>query len=184
MKKKSFFKSVAVFAALVCATFATISCSDDEKDPNEIVGVEISYQLSFNQDFVNVADFYIYYLNEKGEQVKEPITTTNWEKRVTLRNFPCKYGLYVKAEMKNPYPYEDSKYIDLRYERNMDVSPIKRNGSRGSTITHFNNEVKTSFQKSDVIAYLQGNGEKFDYQGHIFTKSGAESWTDIPWVFD
>lgn len=181
--REKFFKLAAI-AVVVCATFAIASCGDDEKDPNEIVGVEIAYSLSFNQDFVNVADFYIYYLNEKGEQVKEPITTTNWEKRITLRSFPCKYGLYVKGELKSPYPYESSKYINLRYERDMDVSPIKRNGSRGSTITHFYNEEKTSLQKSDVITYLQANGEKFDEQGHILKKSGEESWTNIQWVFE
>lgn len=175
---------LAACAALACVTFGLTSCKDDEKDPREFVKTSVKYRLQLNDALFKVADFYVYYLNEKGEQVKDTVRTTKWEKTFTTGKFPVRYGIYVKASLKTTYPYVADQYVDLKYQRNMDVTIYRRNGESYHVADHLWNNIKTSKKKAEIVEFINQEGPKFDYNSRILNKSGEEQWLDYPWVLN
>lgn len=103
-----------MLAAILCCGLtagALIACSDD-KDENEALDtMEAMCHVMVSEDVLTVADVTVHYLDAKGQEVTEWMTTTEWKKQWTTTTLPARLGVWAKmtpkslggAEMKDSY---------------------------------------------------------------------------------
>lgn len=86
------------------------SDNDDEEPLPEVMkptSATAEYVVTLGQGLLDVANVTIYYIDSKGEQAQETVTSTNWTKTVNFATLPAKTGFSVQPVLKGQPSQEE-----------------------------------------------------------------------------
>ena len=100
-KKNNLF---GLLAAVICCSMAATtitSCSDDDKDDEKKDSLDALCHVMVSDDVLKVADVTVHYLDAKGQEATERMTTTVWQKRWTTTTLPARIAVWAQLTPKS-----------------------------------------------------------------------------------
>ena len=99
MKKNVLWMMAAI---LVCglAAGALMACSDDKDEDKVQDKMEALCHVLVSEDVLKVADITVHYLDAKGQEATEQMTTTEWKKQWTTTTLPASIGVWAQLTPK------------------------------------------------------------------------------------
>ena len=88
---------------LLCGLTAGVlsACSDDDdKDDEKKDSMEALCHVLVSEDVLKVADVTVHYLDAKGQEVTERMTTPEWKKTWTTTTLPARVGVWAQLTPK------------------------------------------------------------------------------------
>ena len=105
-------KTLFTLAALMCMTLGLTACGDDNDVPNDGVTVSATYEISFSQDLLDVAEVTIVYVDNKGQVNLDKPTSNRWTRKVSreVKNkaVPVEFGYKLVYALKSNYPDKEN----------------------------------------------------------------------------
>lgn len=89
-------------AILVCglAAGALMACGDDKDEDLAQDKMEALSHVLVSEDVLKVADITVHYLDAKGQEATEQMTTTEWKKQWTTTTLPARIGVWAQLTPK------------------------------------------------------------------------------------
>ena len=99
MKKKVLWMMAAI---LVCGLTAAalMACGDDKDEDLAQDKMEALCHVLVSEDVLKVADITVHYLDAKGQEATEQMTTTEWKKQWTTTTLPARIGVWAQLTPK------------------------------------------------------------------------------------
>ena len=99
MKKNVLWMMAAI---LVCglAAGALMACGDDKDEDLAQDKMEALCHVLVSEDVLKVADITVHYLDAKGQEATERMTTTEWKKQWTTTTLPASIGVWAQLTPK------------------------------------------------------------------------------------
>ena len=99
MKKNVLWMMAAI---LVCglAAGALMACGDDKDEDLAQDKMEALCHVLVSEDVLKVADITVHYLDAKGQEATEQMTTTEWKKQWTTTTLPARIGVWAQLTPK------------------------------------------------------------------------------------
>lgn len=98
MKKNLLWMMAAI---LTCSLMTACSSSSDDDNNSKQNRIEVLYSTILSEDMLKVADLTVVYLDQAGNKQQETLTTTSWEKSISINTLPMNVGICVKANPKS-----------------------------------------------------------------------------------
>lgn len=114
MKKKNALWMLA--AILFCGLTAGLlsACGDDDDKADEKQdSMEALCHLMVSEDVLKVADVTVHYLDEKGQQASERMTTLEWKKTWKTTTLPARVGVWAQLTPKTQVSLQDSYQLKV-----------------------------------------------------------------------
>lgn len=147
MKKKLKTMAMALMAVAAVAGFAACSSSDDDNTTSGTYG-KITFDYTFSDDFRNVVDVKLSYLDSDGKTRKtETITSSPFHREVIYKSLPITAKDTLTLTLKANYPEKD-KY-NLKFTSKVIAYKMKNNEAVDSTKREKNNEQE--YTKADML---------------------------------
>ena len=96
-------KTLLLVSILLCGLTAGVlsACGDDDdKDDEKQDSMEALCHLMVSEDVLKVADVTVHYLDAKGQEATERMTTTEWKKQWTTTTLPAHIGVWAQLTPK------------------------------------------------------------------------------------
>ena len=89
-------------AILVCGLTAgaLMACGDDKDEDLAQDKMEALCHVLVSEDVLKVADITVHYLDAKGQEATEQMTTTEWKKQWTTTTLPARIGVWAQLTPK------------------------------------------------------------------------------------
>ena len=89
-------------AILVCGLTAgaLMACGDDKDEDLAQDKMEALCHVLVSEDVLKVADITVHYLDAKGQEATEQMTTTEWKKQWTTTTLPARIGVWAQLAPK------------------------------------------------------------------------------------
>lgn len=99
MKKNVLWMMAAI---LVCGLTAgaLMACGDDKDEDLAQDKMEALCHVLVSEDVLKVADITVHYLDAKGQEATEQMTTTEWKKQWTTTTLPASIGVWAQLTPK------------------------------------------------------------------------------------
>lgn len=99
IKKHLWILAAILFCGLT--TGAMMACGGDDKDEESVKdSMDALCHVMVSEDVLKVADVTVHYLDAKGQEVTEPLTTTEWRKKWTTTTLPARLGVWAQMKAK------------------------------------------------------------------------------------
>ena len=100
MKKNVLWMMAAI---LVCSLTAgaLMACGDDKDESMAQDKMEALCHVLVSEDVLKVADITVHYLDAKGQEATEQMTTTEWKKQWTTTTLPASIGVWAQLTPKH-----------------------------------------------------------------------------------
>ena len=116
--------SMLLGGLLALGSLSSCGSDNDEDEPTPEVmkptSATAEYVVTLGQGLLDVANVTIYYINSKGEQAQETVTSSPWTKTVTFTTLPAKAGFSVQPRLKGE-PSQEEYAIEAKGQINVTV---------------------------------------------------------------
>lgn len=82
------------------AAGALMACGDDKDEDKAQDKMEALCHVLVSEDVLKVADITVHYLDAKGQEATERMTTTEWKKQWTTTTLPARIGVWAQLTPK------------------------------------------------------------------------------------
>jgi hypothetical protein len=100
-RKNSLFGLLATMICCGMAAATIMSCSDDDKDDEKKDSLDALCHVMVSDDVLKVADVTVHYLDAKGQEATERMTTTEWKKQWTTTTLPARVAVWAQLKPKS-----------------------------------------------------------------------------------
>ena len=92
---------VALMMGAALTAGALVACSDDKEEDKPQAKLEALCHVLVSEDMLKVADVTVHYLDVKGQEATERMTTTEWKKRWAAASLPARLSIWVQLTPKS-----------------------------------------------------------------------------------
>ena len=107
--KKNVLWMMAVILVCGLAASALMACGDDNDEEKSQDKMEALCHVLVSEDVLKVADITVHYLDAKGQEATEQMTTTEWKKQWTTTTLPARIGVWAQLTPKHGLANESYK---------------------------------------------------------------------------
>ena len=179
MKKNKLFLAILPVIAITLSLVSCKKSSDDDQLPSKdatVQSIDAGYYLKTEGDFLKVFELTVQYKDASGNVKSESITSSDFEKKVNIKNFPFTAGMKAVITMKS---IDQSSKYDLGYAFGI-VYTINYSDGKSSVLGS-KNMVNISKGVYDVPAYfnvskkvlLSGKADLLTVSGNKVSKADA-----------
>lgn len=98
--KKNVLWMMAVILVCGLTAGALMACGDDKDEDKVQDKMEALCHVLVSEDVLKVADITVHYLDAKGQEATEQMTTTEWKKQWTTTTLPARIGVWAQLTPK------------------------------------------------------------------------------------
>ncbi len=152
-------------AILTCSLMTACSSSSDDDNNSKQNRIEVLYSTILSEDMLKVADLTVVYLDQAGNKQQETLTTTSWEKSISINTLPMNVGICVKANPKSSIAEGEYK---LDVTSTAAIAGITASGKEiTEAVGTYSSETRTADKVPSYCNAIEGKAVRIDADGNV-----------------